>query len=169
MLLFTHELNIFMASIKISGLPISQSPGVAYTYEDLHLDIRKKYLIKENLRQYPEINDIVLDYDYSAIKNSIKNIFNTMPGEKILNPDFGLNLKQFLFDPITNTRASDIASIISTKLEKYEPRVKITFLSVVPVPENNQYDIQIVISLPTLNQTNVSFIGALNNAGFSYI
>jgi phage baseplate assembly protein W len=169
MLLFTHELNIFMASIKISGLPKNQNLKVGYTFEDIHLDLRKKYLIKHNLKQNPEINDIVLDYDYNAIRNSIKNLFNTIPGEKILNPDYGLNLAKFLFDPISTTRASDISSLISSKIERYEPRIKLNFLSVSPDVENQQYDIQIIISIPSLNQTNIPIRGSLNNTGYSYI
>ena len=39
--------------------------------------------------------DLKIDYDEKAIYNSIRNIFNTKKGQKILNPTFGLDLEQY--------------------------------------------------------------------------
>jgi len=156
-----------MASIKISGLPEPRVQTNAFTYADLRLDLQKKYLIKDNFKQIPEINDLSLDYDLNAIKNSIRNIFNTVPGEKILNPTFGLNLKQFLFDPLSELRAMDIAGTIRSKLTLFEPRITLLNVNVYPMYDNLEYNIEIIFSIPGLNTPSFTMSGALNSIGYT--
>ena len=156
-----------MAAIKISVLPAPRIQNKAFTYSDLHLDLQKKFLIKDNFRQYPEINDLILDYDYNAIKNSIRNIFNTSPGEKVLNPTFGLDLKQFLFDPLSELRAMDIAGKIRSNLPLVEPRISLNYVNVVPIYDNSEYNIEISFTLPELNTPNIKMTGALNSIGYT--
>ena len=156
-----------MASIKISGLPELRVQNNAFTYADLRLDLQKKYLIKDNFKQIPEINDLSLDYDLNAIKNSIRNIFNTVPGEKILNPTFGLNLKQFLFDPLSELRAMDIAGTIRSKLTLFEPRITLLNVNVYPMYDNLEYNIEIIFSIPGLNTPSFTMSGALNSIGYT--
>ena len=156
-----------MASIKISGLPEPRVQTKAFTYSDLHLDLQKKYLIKDNLKQQPEINDLVLDYDLNAVKNSIRNIFNTTPGEKILNPEFGLNLKQFLFEPMSDLVAMDIAGLIRSKLTFFEPRISVNYVNVYPMYDTSEYNIEISFSLPQLNTPSFTMAGALNSIGYT--
>jgi|LauGreDrversion4_2_1035121.scaffolds.fasta_scaffold00788_9 phage baseplate assembly protein W len=156
-----------MASIKISGLPEPRVQNKAFTYSDLHLDLQKKYLIKNNFQQYPEINDLILDYDLNAIKNSIRNIFNTAPGEKVLNPNFGLDLKQFLFEPLSELRAMDIAGLIRSKLNLFEPRILLNDVNVYPMYDTSEYNIEISFSLPELNTPAITMSGALNSIGYT--
>lgn len=156
-----------MASIKISGLPELRVSDKAFTYSDLHLDLQKKYLIKDNFRQLPEINDLVLDYDMNAIKNSIRNIFNTVPGEKILNPEFGLDLKKFLFNPMSDLVAMDIAGLIRSKLTFFEPRILLNYVNVYPMYDTSEYNIEISFSIPQLNTPALTMSGALNSIGYT--
>mgnify|MGYP003331434693 CR=1 FL=1 len=85
-----------MASIVITDL--NKFPDERdYTYKDLELDLSVEYTKSNPLNSYKEQKDISGDFDVNAIKNSIFNIFTTIPGQKILNPIFGLNLLYFLF------------------------------------------------------------------------
>ena len=90
-----------MASIKLNSLidsPAKSNKG--YKYNDLHLDFTPVYYSppygaytqNNELLRNQEIVDIVADYDLGAIRNSLVNLFTTIPGQKILNPLFGLNL-----------------------------------------------------------------------------
>ena len=124
-------------------------------------------LIKDNFKQLPEINDLVLDYDLNAVKNSIRNIFNTTPGEKILNPEFGLNLKQFLFEPMSDLVAMDIAGLIRSKLTFFEPRISVNYVNVYPMYDTSEYNIEISFSLPQLNTPSFTMAGALNSIGYT--
>ena len=84
-----------MAAINLASLrkraPVNGTP---FTYSDLELD-----MTLSNTQSYPaestlKRKDVVADYDLGAIKNSIVNLFTTIPGEKLLNPEYGLNLNQ---------------------------------------------------------------------------
>lgn len=124
----------------------SQANSTKYTnivYRDLHLDIEKLYTNNDELHKINEITDIVTDVNSKAIKNSIYNILSTMPGQKILNPEFGLNLTQWLFTNLSEANASLIKFKITEQINKYEPRVTLTKVEVIPNYEEHQYDIAI--------------------------
>lgn len=158
-----------MAKIVIDGLPTAYNAKLPFTFADLHLDLQEMYLINDPLNQQPEINDIKLDYDIDAIKNSIKNLFFTAPGEKILNPEFGLDLRQFLFEPVTSDNSYSLERIIYGELGRFEPRIVLQTARVVPDPQNDAYQITLTFAVPTLNITNANLFGVLNKNGYTYI
>jgi phage baseplate assembly protein W len=91
-------------------------------YVDLHLDLQSDQNI--GLGNNPaNSNDILVDTDLEAVKNSIRNIFTTIPGQKVLNPTFGASLDQFLFEPVTELGANVIGNTIRDAINEYEPRV----------------------------------------------
>ena len=157
-----------MAKIVITGLPKPYS-NRTYTYTDIHLDLREQYLINDNLNQRPEINDLMVDHDIDAIKNSIKNIFYTAPGEKILSQDFGLDLRQFLFEQVTTDNSNLIQRIIFNELGIYEPRIVVKAVNVVPNFDQDEYSITMIFDVPTLDISNVSLFGSLNKNGYFYV
>jgi phage baseplate assembly protein W len=158
-----------MAKIVIQGLPEATNADLPYTYADLHLDLREKYLINNPMYQQPEINDIVVDYDIDALKNSLLNLFSTTPGDKILSPEFGLNLRQYIFEPVTRERAFDMQRTIFSGINRFEPRVVVSSVVVVPNFDAMEYNITIYYSVPTLNITNARLFGSLNKNGYNYI
>lgn len=158
-----------MAKIMIEGLPPAVNFNLPYTYSDLHLDLQQQYLINDPMTKQPEINDLKVDYDVDAVKNSIKNIFLTTPGNKILNPEFGLDLRQFVFEPATLDNGHELQRLIYTKLELFEPRIKLHGVKVIVDGDNNEFTVTIVFSIPTLNIENISIAGTLNSNGYNYV
>jgi phage baseplate assembly protein W len=157
-----------MGNITLNGFPTSQNRGKTYFYADLHLDLVGSYNVGNNALQKDELNDLKLDYDYDAIVNSLKNLFTTNPGEKILNPEYGLNLKRYLFDPVSVSIAKHIRDEIYSQITRFEPRVTITDVKITLFEDVNEYDITIKIDIPTLNINNVSIFGTLNNNGYVF-
>ena len=51
----------------------------------------------------PITGDVSIKTDGQAVLRSIKNIVNTMFGEKKFDPTFGGNIRQLLFEPIGPT------------------------------------------------------------------
>ena len=47
-----------------------------------------------------------------AVKRAIHNIFAWIPGQRILNPEFGSNLRQYLYEGITDYNTEQIMSEI---------------------------------------------------------
>lgn len=128
------------------------------TYVDLHLDIEQTKTFGLGIDTYL-LGDILVDIDIQAISNSLKNIFTTKKGQKILNPEFGSSLDQYLFSPITETNAKTIANEILRTVDTYEPRIKISKINVIPVYDRNSYYITIYYTLLELNkESNINMI-----------
>jgi uncharacterized protein len=70
---------------------------------------------------------------YGLIKNyrgminqNLKMVLLTIPGERVMDPDFGVGLKTYLFEPqITQTHAN-LSANIRRQVAKYLPFIKIT-------------------------------------------
>ena len=123
-----------------------------YVYQDLYLDITpKKTVVAGWPSTVPAENDIQVSNDYQAIANSLTNLFNTVPGQRFLFPEYGLDLRQFLFSPINESTARIISSKITNAIKKYEPRVQVTNIAVNPQSDNNLYTVILIINIPVLN------------------
>lgn len=166
-----------MATIKLNSLaekPTKTNKG--YTYSDLHLDFTPVYLTPlygsytqhNELLKDAEIIDIVADYDLGAIKNSIKNLFLTIPGQKILNPFFGLNLVQYLFEACDEDMANLIGNEIVRGISTFEPRISLIKVTVIAQPEYQQYTITITFRVPSIGTTSFYLNGVLSTSGFAY-
>lgn len=155
-----------MANIRVNAL--SQKPKVdkGFTYSDIKLDLTFDYVINNELLKKKQIKDAVNSLDYDAIKNSIVSLFTTIPGQKILNPYFGLNLVKYLFEPVNEDIAANIANDINTGITTYEPRVRIRNLVVGYSIENQEYVITLTITVPQINNQSFQLVGTLSNSGF---
>lgn len=139
-----------------------------HTYIDLELDIIIDYTKNSALNNIKEEKDIRADYDINAIKNSIFNIFTTIPGQKILNPIFGLNLYFFLFNGISYNNGKMLGETVLKGLSRYEPRVTVDNINVTTDIENQQYTIDMILSVPTLNINGLEVKGTLSESGFYF-
>tara|TARA_R100000664_G_C2747840_1_gene135301 strand:- start:680 stop:1192 length:513 start_codon:yes stop_codon:yes gene_type:complete len=60
-----------------------------------------------------------------AVKNNIRNLLNTNPGERLMHPTLGLNLRNFLFNQINEDTVVSIQNSISETLGFWLPFVLI--------------------------------------------
>ena len=139
-----------------------------HTYIDLELDVKIDYSRNSSLNNINEQKDIRADYDINAIKNSIFNIFTTIPGQKILNPIFGLNLYFYLFNGISYNNGKMLGETILKGLTRYEPRVTVDNINITTDIENQQYTIDMILSVPTLNIEELEVKGTLSESGFYF-
>lgn len=141
----TIDLNNLVRPKQVNNqytTPSTRVEVVKNVYTDLHLDI----VIAKSIgigNTPSDSNDILVDNDLEAIKNSVRNIFSTRKGQKLLTPEFGSSLEQYLFEPITEIYARAIGDDILTSLEKYEPRIEVLKVLVLPNPDQNQYNISV--------------------------
>lgn len=154
-----------MAAIVINNLSV---PTTGPLFKDLLLDLTTTYTKNTQLLKRREIKDLQISEDIGAIKNSLFNLFTTMPGQKILNPLFGLNLTQYLFVPISTTQAKIIGESILTGVRRFEPRVVITTVNVETNYDENQYSIFMVIDVPQLNIRGFGLKGVLSESGYYF-
>lgn len=130
---------------------IVKKPITVYT--DLKLDLTPTNSVGLGLN-VAKANDIVVNTDYDAIRNSIRNIFTTKPGQKLLTPNFGSALERYLFEPVTDTMARIIGNEILNQIETFEPRVEVLNVEVAPQPDLNQYSIQVLYTFLELKTQN---------------
>jgi len=142
-------------AIKIARLEkvVERYSRKEYAYKDLHLDFTKAGNYDAVLQKKINENDIEVDYDRNAIKNSLRNLFNTRPGQRFLFPEYGLSLDRYLFEAITDENAETIGETIVRAVELYEPRVSLELCTVIPKPDENQYDISLMVGIPLFNTT----------------
>jgi phage baseplate assembly protein W len=155
-----------VANITITSLKKAPKTTQGFTYSDLKLDLAFDYTRNNELLKQKEIKDIVNSYDYDAIKNSIISIFTTIPGQKILNPFFGLNLVQYLFEPVNEITAKNIAADIEYGINTFEPRITLRNIEVAYSEERQIYNILLVFTLPQINNKSFQLVGTLSNSGF---
>jgi phage baseplate assembly protein W len=131
---------------------VIQNPDPVYV--DLHLDLTGSKNIGLGTDAV-QSGDILVDYDVEAIKNSLRNIFTTKKGQKILNPAFGSALEQYLFTQITEANAKAIGNEILNDISKNEPRVEVSNIIVNAKEEQNLYQIAVYYTILDINKQNI--------------
>ena len=102
-------------------------------YSDLNLSFTKN----------PATKDVARLFDIQAIKRSVKNTILTNKYERPFNPDFGCNLRGFLFENITEPLLVIIKDRVAMAIEKYEPRVSVEDVVVKNSSDPNGINIQV--------------------------
>ncbi len=156
-----------MASINLDIISVPDTDRDETTiYKDLHLDILLDYTLSNELEKDQQITDITSDNNVGAIRNALISLLTTSPGEKILNPLFGINFGDILFLPVTEERANVIGSNIISNISKFEPRVKILNLEITPVIEEQEYICDFTYTIPRFNNQTLQLKGSLSQSGF---
>ena len=65
-----------------------------------------------------------------AIKQNMRMLFFTRKGERVMDINFGIGIRQFLFENITQALVNDIREVIYTQVATYLKYVQISY------PEN---------------------------------
>lgn len=88
-----------------------------------------------------------------AIKNNIKTLLLTERGERLFQPNLGMNLRRFLFEQITQNTVIEIENDIVSTFEKWLPFVQLNDIRVdIGNQDKNQIKIGIdfnVVNIPT--------------------
>lgn len=158
-----------MGSINFNNLKNVNTGQFNYTYADIFLDMAEKPspLNRPDESDRFANKDVKVAFDINAIKNSIVNLFNTVPGDRFLLPDYGCDLRQFIFDSISDFKASLIEDTIRRNIDVWEPRVSIVSISVKDEPDMHQYTIDLVLAVPFLQKgETLNISGLLNREGF---
>lgn len=153
-----------MAAINIDILSKRRTNKPVFT--DLTFDLKANYTLDPKLEAKDTIKDLEVSNDVAAIKNSLFNLFTTIPGQKILNPIYGLNILQFLFTGISDENARAMGNVVLRGIQKYEPRVEVVKIYVMADPENQTYEIGLKLNVPTLNIEGLALKGTLSESGF---
>ena len=96
----------------------------------------------------PLNDDLIALKNSTAIARSIRNIVFTQPGEKFFNPDFGSRITESLFENMDEVSALAIRDEIENSITRFEPRVNVIEVRVIPNFEaNNEMNATLYIRL----------------------
>tara|TARA_A100000171_G_C2132889_1_gene147917 strand:+ start:601 stop:1080 length:480 start_codon:yes stop_codon:yes gene_type:complete len=155
-----------MAKINLDILKKPAERQNPFVFTDLKLDLKIDKTFNNELEKKGQIKDIQSSNNLEAIRNAFVSLLTTSPGEKILNPTFGINFGDLLFLPVTEPRAKVIGENIVLNINKFEPRIKIIGLEVIAEQQRQEYIINFEFTIPRFNNEPFSIKGALNQTGF---
>tara|TARA_B100001093_G_scaffold458388_1_gene470760 strand:- start:728 stop:1132 length:405 start_codon:yes stop_codon:yes gene_type:complete len=99
--------------------------------------------ISLSFKRHPVTHDILSLKSEDAIKRSVQNLVRIQLGEVFFNRLLGTKITGSLFELATSNYVDPIKSEISTTIENFEPRVKLTDVRFESTPDQNAVDIQI--------------------------
>ena len=103
--------------------------------------------ISLSFEPHPVTKDITVIKNANAIKRSIRNIVQTIPGERFFNPILGSDVRSSLFDFVDFGTASVIQKEITTAIENFEPRVYNLQVEATAIPDNNEFEVNIYFDI----------------------
>ena len=99
--------------------------------------------------------EVAMLSDVDDIQSSLVILLTTRPGERVMRPDYGCNLDELLFEPLTTTFKTYIKDLVSTAILYYEPRIEVNSIE---LDDTGELEGRIVISIDyTVSATNTRF------------
>ena len=102
--------------------------------------------------------------DDQSVREVMLNILLTRPGERLMRPDFGAGLLNFVHQPNNETTRNLIAGVVRKSLAQWEPRVVVDEVTVEPSP-SNVAEVHITIFYKLLHTQAPSELGVTLNLG----
>jgi len=100
---------------------------------------------------YQMINDF-----QTLIRQNLKMLVLTAPGERIMEPDFGVGVRNYLFENFNNMTYNSINTKIREQATKYLPVIDIIEISFTDSdPDRNFLAIKIFFSIPNIGITDL--------------
>jgi len=103
--------------------------------------------INITFKKHPVTDDLVVSRDASAIKQAIVNLLLTNKGERLMNPEYGSNIRSYLFEPLDYATASQITTNIRYSIDRWEPRISVSTLKAYPNFDDNGFDVEMTYSV----------------------
>ena len=97
------------------------------------------------------------------IKSNLVNLLLTNKGERIMNPEFGCDLKNALFEGITESTSELIKNLIITSVTLFVPEIQLIEILVEQASEYNNNSVSVTVKYKmkisqTADQVTVQFI-----------
>lgn len=82
--------------------------------------------------------------DEKLVKNDLLQLLLTLPGERVMMPNFGTELRSVIFDQLDDSTIGMLKLDVSQAISQYEPRVSVSSIKFKPDYENHGLAIRIV-------------------------
>jgi len=116
------------------------------------------------LEKDPEDGFGLLKTYAALVKQNFKNLLLTAPGERMMDPNFGVGLRNFLFENFTSSTYSELESRIGEQAMQYMPFLELQELNITPVGDSQILHLTIEYSVPSLGFADrISLSSSLRN------
>jgi phage baseplate assembly protein W len=96
--------------------------------------------------------DVELAEHEEDVRQAVRIILETGRGERVMRPDFGAGLDDFMFEPLNTTTRALIKHRVEEALITWEPRIRVEAVEVVLSPsERSRADVRIEYSVRATN------------------
>ena len=112
--------------------------------------------ISLSFKKHPVTDDILVLKNEDAIKRSVQNLVRIQVGEVFFNNLLGSRISGSLFELATADYTDPIRSEIETSIWNFEPRVNLTDIKFISIPDENSIDVTIFYDIVGLNSPNQS-------------
>lgn len=85
---------------------------------------------------------LALTQGVSEIEQSIRIILETIPGERVMRPEFGCRAWELMFAPRDATTEAQLVEFVEEALRMWEPRIEVAGVEIV---ENSGYDDSVIL------------------------
>ena len=96
---------------------------------------------------HPVTKDLPVLRNERAISRSVRNLVQTIPGERFFNPILGSGVRRLLFDFIDVATADSNEEDILTTIANFETRVTNVQVQVEPRPDRNNFDVTVFFDI----------------------
>ena len=103
--------------------------------------------ISLSFEPHPVTKDLPVLKNEAAIRKSVRNIVETIRGERFFDSLFGSEVRSSLFDFVDLGTATFLESEIATAIQNYEPRISELSVSVEARPDDNAFEVTVNFSI----------------------
>ena len=96
---------------------------------------------------HPVTKDLPVLRNERAITRSVRNLVQTIPGERFFNPILGSEVRGLLFDFVDVASSDSIEEEILTTISNFESRVNNVQVQVDPRPDRNNFDVTVYFDI----------------------
>ena len=106
---------------------------------------------------HPVTKDLPVLKNENAIRRSVRNLVQTIPGERFFNSLLGSSVYESLFDLYDFGVSTLIEEEILTTLDNFEPRVSDVGVKVDADPDSNEFEVTVFFEIVGLDVPQQSF------------
>jgi len=77
------------------------------------------------------------------VKSNLVNLLLTDVGERVMNPNFGCELRKFLFEGITDVNSELLINSLTDSISVFVPQVTVRDIILDPNPDNNSVNLTV--------------------------
>lgn len=111
------------------------------------------------------VNGVKMVDDEDDIRQSLVILLATVKGERVMQPDYGANMEELLFEPLNVSFAKRMSTKIERAILFYEPRIKTDDINFNQDNENGLVEIRIDYTIiATNNRRNIVYPYFINEA-----